>query len=66
MTATWYEVFQDMGEEDGTETIESFDTLEEARAYKTETEKEGINPYTLKIDRWINTNTGPIPVGECH
>jgi hypothetical protein len=47
----WYEVFVDRGDEEGTQTLQSCNTLEEARQIKADILKAGIY-IKVYIDKW--------------
>ena len=58
----WYEVF--ISNEKGTRTLETFDTVEEARAFKEDLfRKIDDNEGTLHIDKWENIDN-PKKIGE--
>ena len=55
----WYEVF--ISNEEGSRTLEIFDTVEEAKAYKEDLFKRGgmaiaYSRSTLHIDKWEDTD----------
>jgi hypothetical protein len=61
---TWYEIFIDEGEELGTHTINSFDTLEEAiEEYRKLRSKFPKDKYG--IDKWIDREDYSEPVEDC-
>lgn len=55
----WYEVFIS-DDIEGTRTIESFDTLEEAESFRDDykTTHEGVEVF---IDSWSEEHVGPLP-----
>ena len=53
----WFELHIDLGELEGTHTIETFDTLSEARNNKKQRVKRGeYLEKDLHIDEWKNTD----------
>lgn len=47
---TWYEVF--ITDEKGSRTLEIYDTLKEAKAFKENMTKKKTYTRTLHIDKW--------------
>jgi hypothetical protein len=61
---TWYEIFIDLGEEIGTHTVDSFDTLEEAIfEYKKLRAKFPKDKYG--IDKWVDREDFSEPIEDC-
>jgi hypothetical protein len=61
MKKYWYEVFKKMPNNEGTMTITSFDTLQEAKKFKKE---RNFFNEELHIDKWIIKNSFPEPILE--
>jgi hypothetical protein len=52
MEKIYYEVFQDMGEREGSITIMRCNTFQEAQDYKVKAEGKGLFEHPLKINKW--------------
>jgi hypothetical protein len=64
MKSTWFEVFIDRGEEEGTETIETMDT-EEAAVQFAEAYQQASPHLSIHVDKWeLDENGTPMPVLE--
>jgi hypothetical protein len=61
----WYEVFEVLPNNEGTKTINSFDTLKEARKERKKLiATKGYKSSKLHIDKWQIKNGCPQPVNE--